>query len=102
MVGGWPPSVLQRGRGATFLMSLDFERKGHVATLALNRPEALNALDRPLIAELHAAIRRRPVLLAERMPGHPGLDQRRVSEKASTDDGVVGIVELEQQRLTGL
>jgi enoyl-CoA hydratase/carnithine racemase len=30
--------------------------RGHVVTITLNRPEALNALSRPLEAELHAAL----------------------------------------------
>ena len=33
-----------------------YEQDGHVVTITLNRPEALNALSRPLEAELHAAL----------------------------------------------
>ena len=33
-----------------------YEQDGHVVTITLNRPEALNALSRPLEGELHAAL----------------------------------------------
>ena len=33
-----------------------YEQDGHVLTITLNRPEALNALSRPLETELHAAL----------------------------------------------
>ncbi|CAI8056345.1 3-hydroxypropionyl-coenzyme A dehydratase [Geodia barretti] len=35
---------------------LSVERTGHVATITLNRPEKLNALNPPLVAEFHAAL----------------------------------------------
>lgn len=38
-------------------MDLDVERDGHVVTLGLNRQSVLNALDRKLLSDLHAAVR---------------------------------------------
>ena len=35
---------------------LSVERTGHVAIITLNRPEKLNALNPPLVAEFHAAL----------------------------------------------
>ena len=35
---------------------LSLERTGHVATITLNRPEKLNALNPPLVAEFHEAL----------------------------------------------
>ena len=35
---------------------LDLERSGHIATITLNRPEKLNALNPALVADFHAAL----------------------------------------------
>lgn len=39
-------------------MPIDYERRGHVALITINRPEAMNAIDRAHNAELDAAWRR--------------------------------------------
>ena len=40
------------------MASVEFEEEGNVAIITLNRPEKLNAVNRTMVAELNAAIRR--------------------------------------------
>ena len=39
-------------------MAVDLEKKGHVGVITMNRPEALNALNTPMIHELENVIAR--------------------------------------------
>ena len=37
-------------------MAVDLEKKGHVGVITMNRPEALNALNTPMLQELEKVI----------------------------------------------
>src|SRR5260370_755102 len=71
------------------------------AAALVGRPRVGGGPSISLDAASHLEVRRRPVLLAKRVPADASFDQRRVGEKAPTDDRIVGIVKLEQQRLAG-
>lgn len=89
----------QHGAGPTYT-TLDVDRDGPVATVRLNRPDALNAMNRAFFAELPAAFRalgadtsvRAIVLAGEGRHFTAGLDLKDTSNVIGDRDGDAGRV----------